>query len=84
MTAPRLLLPIAALTLVLGGCGQSTGDRLLSGAGLGAAGGAVIGAATGGNPLAGAAIGAVGGAAVGALTTPSQVNAGRPAWRRGR
>lgn len=82
MTAPRLLMPIAALALALGGCGQSTSDRLLSGAGLGAAGGAVIGAATGGNPLAGAAIGAVGGAAVGALTTPSQVNAGRPVWRR--
>ncbi len=43
-------------------------QRTLSGAGIGAAGGAVVGAVVGGNPLAGAAIGGAGGAAVGALT----------------
>ena len=74
---------LAAFLLVgLAGCGQSTGDRVLSGAGLGAAGGAAVGALTGGSALTGAAIGAVGGGAVGGLTTPSQVDAGRPVWRR--
>lgn len=77
--------PKLALGLILAGglaaCGQTQGDRLLSGAGLGAAGGAAIGAATGGSPLAGAAIGGVAGGATGALTSPRDVNVGRPAWR---
>ena len=71
---------LAASVLTLGACGNTTGDRALSGGaiggGVGLVGGALVGA-----PLAGAAIGAVGGAAVGALTTPDQVNMGRPAWR---
>jgi len=35
-----------------------------------------------GDPLAGAAIGAGLGAATGALTTPSQVDLGKPVWER--
>jgi uncharacterized membrane protein len=50
-------------------------QRTLSGAGLGAAGGAVVGALTG-SWVWGAVIGGAGGAAVGALTTPSQVSVG--------
>lgn len=50
-------------------------QRTLSGAGIGAAGGAVVGALTG-SWAWGAVIGAAGGAAVGALTTPSQVRVG--------
>lgn len=72
---------LAVLLLSVAACGQSTSDRALSGAGLGAAGGAAVGALTGGSVLTGAAIGAVGGGAVGALTTPGQIDAGRPAWR---
>ena len=69
-----------ALALSLSACGYSQGDRLLSGAGLGAVGGTVIGAAAG-NPAAGAAIGAVAGGAVGGLTSSRDVNLGRPLWR---
>jgi hypothetical protein len=65
--------------LALSACGETTGDRALSGgaigAGVGAVGGAMVGA-----PLAGAAIGAAAGAGVGAATTPSQVDLGKPAW----
>ncbi len=59
---------IAAL-LGLAGCGQTTGERALSGGAIGAGGGAVAGAAMG-NPLEGAAVGGLAGAGVGALTTP--------------
>jgi len=66
--------------LCLSACGHSTGDRALSGAGIGAAGGAVVGGLAGA-PLAGAVVGGAVGAGAGALTTPNQVNLGRPIWR---
>lgn len=69
-----------ACLVLLSACGQSTGDRALSGAGIGAAGGAVAGALVGA-PLTGAVIGGAAGAATGALTSPNQVNLGRPIWR---
>lgn len=68
--------------LTLGACGSSPGERALSGAGLGAGAGAGVAAITGGSLLTGAVIGGLGGAAAGALTSPSDVNLGRPAWRR--
>ncbi len=80
MKIPLAVLALAA-ALSLAGCGYSRGDRALSGAGLGAAGGAAVGAVTGGSLLTGALIGGLGGAAVGALTSPHDVNVGRPAWR---
>ena len=55
----------AAAAIALAGCGTSTGDRLASGALIGAAGGAAIGAMAG-NPGLGAAAGAVAGGAIGA------------------
>ena len=72
-------LALAAGMLLLAGCGTSTGDRGLSGAGIGAATGAVVGALVGA-PLVGAAIGAGAGASVGALTSPSTVDLGKPVW----
>src|SRR5579871_7037075 len=69
-----------AAALFLAGCGTDPGDRLASGAMIGAAGGAAIGAAAG-NPAAGAAIGAVGGAVVGAATDPCDLDLGDPFWR---
>jgi uncharacterized membrane protein len=75
----KLVMIVGLLTLAA--CGDTTGDRGLSGAGIGAAGGAVLGAIVG-DPLAGAAIGAGLGAATGALTTPSQVDLGKPVWER--
>jgi len=76
---PKLTLAIGMLALTA--CGQSVGDRGLSGAGIGAAAGAVGGALVGA-PLAGAAIGAGVGAATGALTSPSTVDLGKPVWER--
>lgn len=81
----RKFLMITALTgamATLAACGQSTGDRALSGGGLGAAAGAGVGAITGGSVLGGAVLGGAAGAAAGALTGPDQVDLGRPAWRR--
>lgn len=72
---------VLALAGGLAACGQSTGDRALSGAGLGAAAGAGVGALTGTSVIGGAALGAAAGGATGALTSPSTVNLGRPAWR---
>jgi osmotically inducible lipoprotein OsmB len=71
---------LATSVLALGACGNTAGDRALSGGAIGAGAG-LVGGALLGAPVAGAAVGAVGGAAVGALTTPDQVNMGRPAWR---
>jgi hypothetical protein len=71
----------AAAVLALSACGYNQGDRALSGAGLGAAGGAALGAVTGGSPLTGALIGGAAGAATGALTKPNDVDLGRPVWK---
>src|SRR5437868_3933189 len=73
----------AAAAIALAGCGTSTGDRLASGALIGAAGGAAIGAMAG-NPGLGAAAGAVAGGAIGAATDPCDLNLGDPVWRNDR
>lgn len=73
---------IAGAAMLLGACGAATEDRTVSGAGIGAAGGAVIGAVTGLTVLEGAALGALGGALAGALTDSDKLNLGEPFWRR--
>jgi peptidoglycan hydrolase-like protein with peptidoglycan-binding domain len=70
-----------SLPLLLAACGDTTEDRAVSGAGIGAAGGAIIGAVTGIGPLGGALIGGAVGATAGAVTDSSQVNLGKPVWR---
>jgi hypothetical protein len=65
----------------LAACGTTTSDRALSGGGIGAGAGAVGGALFGA-PLTGAALGGAAGAAAGGLTSPSDVDLGRPVWRR--
>lgn len=72
---------VASLT-ALAGCGTTTQDRGLSGAGIGASAGAIIGAVTGLSVVEGAVLGAVGGGLTGALTKPSQINMGDPAWKK--
>jgi len=66
---------IAALPIVAGvllaGCGTSTTDRAMSGAGIGAGAGA-LGGALFGVPAIGAAIGAVTGVGVGVATKPAE------------
>lgn len=64
----------------LGACGQTTGERAISGGGIGAGVGALGGFLVGA-PLEGALIGGAVGAGTGALTSPSQINLGRPIWR---
>jgi osmotically inducible lipoprotein OsmB len=69
------------LSLALAACGETQGERGLSGAAIGAGAGAVIGAVTPIGPAGGALIGGAAGAATGVLTTPSQVNLGKPVYR---
>ena len=65
-----VLVAFAGLSVTLAACGQTPGQRALTG-GLGGAGaGALIGGLTGGSPLTGALIGGGVGAAGGALTAP--------------
>ena len=70
---------VAFLALGLAACGNTTGDRAISGGAIGAGAGAVAGALVGA-PLAGAALGGAAGAATGGLTKPSQVDLGKPVW----
>lgn len=72
---------IVAVALMLTACGQSKGDRALSGAAIGAGAGAVGGALLGGHAVGGALIGGAVGAATGALTDERQVDLGKPAWK---
>ena len=64
---------VLLMTAGLAACGTQMGDRLASGAMIGAGTGAVVG------PV-GAGVGAIAGAAVGAVASPSQVNLGKPVW----
>ena len=76
----RVAIIAVPVLLLLSACGNSTGDRALSGGAIGAAGGAIVGAFTG-TPATGALIGAGAGALTGALTSPSTIDLGKPAWR---
>ncbi|WP_372623961.1 YMGG-like glycine zipper-containing protein [Falsiroseomonas sp.] len=74
-------LPLAiGLAAMLAACGQTTGDRAVSGGLLGAGTGAAIGSLTG-SAGTGALLGGAAGAAGGALTNPGTVDLGRPVWR---
>jgi osmotically inducible lipoprotein OsmB len=75
----RIAFAVGLSLLALTGCGQSTGDRALSGGGIGAGVG-LVGGALVGAPLEGALIGGAVGAGTGALTSPRQIDLGRPAW----
>lgn len=79
-TVLKTTLCLAAL-LSMAACGNTTGDRALSGAGIGAATGAAAGALTGGSGTTGALIGGAIGAAAGGLTDKDDVNLGKPVWR---
>ena len=62
---------LAVAGLALGACGQTPGERALTGGLLGAGGGAAIGSLSG-NAGAGALIGGAVGAVGGAVTAPAQ------------
>jgi hypothetical protein len=67
--------------LALAGCGSTTEDRALSGGGIGAGAGA-LGGALMGHPVEGALLGGAAGAGTGALTKQSDIDLGKPVWRR--
>lgn len=71
-----------ALSLLLGlsACGNSTGDRMLSGAAIGGGTG-LVGGLIFGEPLTGAVIGAGVGAAAGGLSDDREVDLGDPLWQ---
>jgi len=71
-----------AAALVVAACGTTPEERGISGAGIGAAGGAIIGALTGLTVLEGALIGTGLGAATGLFTDEKQLNLGEPIWKR--
>jgi len=63
---------VVASAIALGACGQTRGERALTGGALGAGAGAGVAAIAGGSLLTGAVVGGLGGAAVGALTGPGR------------
>ena len=67
------LLLVGAATLFLAACGNTTGERALSGGAIGAGAGAGAAAVFGGNPVTGAIVGGAAGAATGALTACSDI-----------
>jgi osmotically inducible lipoprotein OsmB len=69
------LIAALAISLAVTACGDTKGDRALSGGALGAGAGAILGGTNG------ALIGGAAGAATGALTNKSDVNLGKPVWR---
>ena len=72
-----VFLGLAISTLALGACGDTRGQRALSGAGIGAGAGAVTGAATGGSVVGGAVLGGLAGGAIGAVTDKDDINLDR-------
>lgn len=71
---------VFASVLLLSACGQTPTDRALSGAGIGAAGGALLGSVVGA-PGIGAMAGTAVGATAGAATDQSQIYLGKPIWK---
>ncbi len=77
ITATALL----SLSLALAACGNTKEERGITGAGLGAAGGAILGAVTGLSVLEGALIGTGVGGVTGLLTDKDDIDIGDPIWK---
>ena len=77
VTGRRALVACLSISLLaLSACGNTTGERALSGGGIGAGIGAVGAAVTGGSLVTGAVIGGAAGAATGALTDKDDIDLG--------
>lgn len=72
-----LVVPALLAAVLVAGCGNTKGERALSGGGIGAGVGAAGAAITGGSLLGGAVIGGAVGAATGALTDKDQIDLDR-------
>lgn len=70
----RTMMIFALAGLMLGACGNTKGERALSGGGIGAGIGAAGAAATGGSVLGGAVLGGAAGAVTGAVTDRDDIN----------
>lgn len=81
MTKPYLIPGMMLVLLSVAACGNTREDRALSGAGLGAAVGAVGTNMAGGSMLTGGVVGGALGAAAGALTDQDNIDLGKPVWR---
>jgi hypothetical protein len=70
MSTIAKIVTLAAILLGATACGDTWGQRAVTGGGIGAGSGALLGVVAGFNPLLGAVVGGAGGAAIGAATTP--------------
>jgi len=70
------VLMVAGMSVAVMACGETKGERAISGGAIGAGAGAAVGAVTGGSILGGAAIGGAAGAATGALTDKDDIDLG--------
>jgi osmotically inducible lipoprotein OsmB len=61
---------LVAILVGASACGDTWGQRAVTGGGIGAGSGALLGAVAGFNPLVGALVGGAAGAGIGAATTP--------------
>jgi len=68
----RKYIVLAAILFTATACGDTWGQRAVTGGAIGAGSGALLGAATGFNPLLGAVVGGAAGAGIGAATTPQR------------
>jgi osmotically inducible lipoprotein OsmB len=71
----KKVLILTVTSILLAGCGTQAGDRMISGAGIGAGAVAIAG------PI-GIGTGAVIGGVTGVLTPSKNVNLGKPAWKK--
>ena len=76
----KSFLALLGLALALSGCGNTTGDRATSGAGIGAGAGVLLGAVTGLTIVEGVLIGAAAGGITGAVTDGDTIDLGEPLW----
>jgi len=72
---------LVVLAFGLAACGNTSEERGITGAGLGAAGGAILGALTGLTVLEGALIGTAAGGITGLLTDKGDFDIGDPFWK---
>ena len=76
MSRSLLITCLGIAALGLSACGNTRGERALSGGGIGAGVGALGAGITGGNAVTGAVVGGAAGAATGALTDKDDIDLG--------
>lgn len=72
---------LVSATLALAACGNTPGERGVTGAGIGAGAGAATAAITGGSVGGGALVGGIAGGATGALTSRRDIDLGPSPFR---